>query len=42
MTTATAGPGRLDGALRRDRVVVAAGLAGVTALAWAYIIQMGT
>jgi predicted metal-binding membrane protein len=41
MTTATAGPSLLDSALRRDRIVVAAGLAGVAALAWAYIIHMG-
>jgi predicted metal-binding membrane protein len=41
MSTATAGPGLLQSALRRDRVVVAAGLAGVTALAWTYIIHTG-
>src|ERR1700704_3225206 len=41
MSTATTGPGMLQSALRRDRVVVAAGLAGITALAWAYIIQAG-
>ena len=41
MTTVTTGPSLLDSALRRDRVVVAAGLAGVTALAWAYLMHMG-
>jgi predicted metal-binding membrane protein len=41
MNTATARPGLLQSALRRDRVVVAAGLAGVTVLAWAYVIHMG-
>jgi predicted metal-binding membrane protein len=30
-----------DTALRRDRVVVAAGLAAITLLAWAYIVHMG-
>ena len=41
MGTATAGPDLLHSALRRDRVIVAVGLAGVTAFAWAYIIHMG-
>jgi predicted metal-binding membrane protein len=40
MSTAAAGPGMLEGALRRDRVVVASGLAIVTALAWGYIVHM--
>lgn len=41
MSTAAAGPDLLRSALRRDRVIVAAGLVGVAALAWAYIIHMG-
>jgi predicted metal-binding membrane protein len=41
MNTATAGPGLLQSALHRDRVVVGAGLASVTVLAWAYVIHMG-
>jgi predicted metal-binding membrane protein len=36
----TAGPGLLNTAVRRDRVIVAAGLAGLTVLAWRYIIHL--
>jgi predicted metal-binding membrane protein len=41
MSGATAGPDLLQEALRRDRLLVAAGLLGVTALAWLYIIHTG-
>jgi predicted metal-binding membrane protein len=41
VSTATAGPDFLPEALRRDRLLVAAGLVGVTALAWLYIIHTG-
>ena len=40
MIPVTAGPGLLDRAVRRDRMIVAAGLAGLTALAWLYIIHL--
>jgi predicted metal-binding membrane protein len=39
--SSAAGPGLLQEALRRDRLLVAAGLVGVTALAWFYIIHTG-
>jgi predicted metal-binding membrane protein len=41
MSSATASPGLLQEALRRDRLLVAAGLVGITALAWLYIIHTG-
>jgi len=40
MATTAAGPGLLEGALRRDRIVLASGLAIVAALAWGYIVHM--
>jgi len=40
MSAAAAGPGLIEGALRRDRVVVAAGLAAITAIAWVSVVQM--
>ena len=40
MTSTAAESGLLEGALRRDRIVVAAGLALVTAIAWGYIVHM--
>jgi predicted metal-binding membrane protein len=40
MSTAAAGSGLLDSAVRRDRMIVAAGLAGLTGLAWLYIIHL--
>ena len=40
MIPVTAGPGLLDRAVRRDRMIVAAGLAGLAALAWLYIIHL--
>ena len=36
-----AAPGLFDTALRRDRLVVGAGLTAITLLAWAYIVHMG-
>jgi predicted metal-binding membrane protein len=41
VSSATAGPDFLHEALRRDRLLVAAGLVGVTALAWLYVIHTG-
>jgi predicted metal-binding membrane protein len=41
VSSATAGPDLLQEALRRDRLLVAAGLLGVTALSWLYIIHTG-
>jgi predicted metal-binding membrane protein len=41
MSSATAIPGLLQEALRRDRLLVAAGLVALTALAWLYIIHTG-
>ncbi|MFL5472179.1 MAG: DUF2182 domain-containing protein [Gemmatimonadales bacterium] len=40
MSSTTAGPDLIDQILRRDRLVVAVGLALLTALAWGYIIHM--
>ena len=40
MSSTTAGPGLIDQILRRDRLVVAGGLAFLAALAWGYIIHM--
>ena len=40
MSTPTTGSGLLPGVLRRDRIVVAVGLATLAVLAWAYILQM--
>src|SRR4051812_15117621 len=40
MSSTTAGPNLLDQILRRDRLVVAGGLALLVALAWGYIIHM--
>ncbi|MEO7985998.1 MAG: DUF2182 domain-containing protein [Gemmatimonadales bacterium] len=40
MGATTARPGLLEGALRRDRLVVGAGLALVTVLGWMYIVRM--
>ena len=40
MMPAAAGPSPLDKAVRRDRMVVVAGLAALTVLAWLYIIQL--
>ena len=40
MSSTTAGPGPLDQIFRRDRLVVAGGLALLAALSWGYIIHM--
>jgi predicted metal-binding membrane protein len=40
MSAAVDGPGLIEGALRRDRVVVAVGLAAVTAIAWGSVVHM--
>jgi predicted metal-binding membrane protein len=40
MMPVAAQPGLLDNAIRRDRMIVAAGLASMTLLAWLYIIQL--
>jgi predicted metal-binding membrane protein len=40
MSSTTAGPGLIDQVLRRNRLVVAGGLAFLAALAWGYIIHM--
>jgi predicted metal-binding membrane protein len=40
MSAPTSDPGLLPDVLRRDRLVVAAGLATLTVLAWGYIIEM--
>jgi predicted metal-binding membrane protein len=40
MNPVITGPGLLDSAVRRDRVVGLAGLAGLTVLAWLYIIHL--
>jgi predicted metal-binding membrane protein len=40
MSTTAAGPGLLDSAIRRDRLIVAAGLVALTVLAWLYIIHL--
>jgi predicted metal-binding membrane protein len=40
MIPVSAGPGLLDSVVRRDRMIVAGGLAGLTALAWLYIIHL--
>jgi predicted metal-binding membrane protein len=40
VSTPTTGSGLLPGVLRRDRIVVAVGLATLAVLAWAYILQM--
>src|SRR3954452_17251911 len=40
MSSATAGPGLIDQVARRDRLVVAGGLAFLAALSWGYIIHM--
>src|SRR3954454_2122947 len=40
MSTAAAAPGLLGRALRRDRIIVAAGLAALALLAWVYIIHL--
>jgi predicted metal-binding membrane protein len=41
MSTAATDTGLLQRAIGRDRVVVLAGVVGITALAWGYIIQLG-
>jgi len=40
MSTSAAAPGLLESAIRRDRIIVAAGLAGLTLLAWLYVIRL--
>jgi predicted metal-binding membrane protein len=40
MSATAAGPGLIEGALRRDRVVVATGLAVITAIAWGSVVHM--
>jgi predicted metal-binding membrane protein len=39
--TLSSGPGVIDTAFRRDRALVAVGLAAVATLAWVYIVEMG-
>ena len=40
MSATVTGPGPLEGVLRRDRLVVASGLAVIAVLAWSYIVHM--